>query len=160
MDHFAKPDDELARAHAHRTLYRNLQGYGTRPGTDLHGLGLTAISQLQSVFAQSTKKLPDYTEAVGVGRFPTVVGCRLDDDDRFRGDVVRELICNSRIDKGSVESRFGIDFDAYFADSLPRLDDFVRDGLLEVTSDRIEVRDPGRPLIRSIAATFCRRLPV
>jgi oxygen-independent coproporphyrinogen-3 oxidase len=158
MDHFAKPDDELARALEDRTLYRNLQGYGTRAGTDLHGIGLTSISQLQNVFAQNTKSTSDYNEAVELGRMPTAFGCRLDEDDKLRGHVVRELICNHRIDKVSIEDRFGVDFDSYFSDSIDRLDEFVADDLIQLSTDRIEVSDTGRPLIRNIATVFCRRL--
>jgi oxygen-independent coproporphyrinogen-3 oxidase len=158
MDQFTKPDDALARAQAARTLTRNLQGYGTHPDTDLHGLGLTGISHLQSVFAQNTKVLPSYTTAVAAGTLPTSAGCRLDDEDRLRGHLVRELVCNYRIDKRSVERRFAIDFDAHLSNLLERAEELVHDGLLEVAGDHIEVCDPGRPLIRTIAGAFCRRL--
>ncbi|MGD8483688.1 MAG: oxygen-independent coproporphyrinogen III oxidase, partial [Thioalkalispiraceae bacterium] len=35
MDHFAKPDDELAIAQRNKTLYRNFQGYSTHADCDL-----------------------------------------------------------------------------------------------------------------------------
>ncbi len=158
MDQFAKPEDELAQALKDRTLYRNLQGYGTRAGTDLHGIGLTSISQLHNVFAQNTKSTSDYNEAVELGRMPTSFGCRLDEDDKLRGHVVRELICNNRINKESIEDQFGVDFDSYFSDSIDRLHEFVADDLIQLSTDRIEVSDKGRPLIRHIATVFCQRL--
>lgn len=158
MDHFAKPEDTLAQALKSRTLYRNLQGYGTHAGTDLHGIGLTSISQLHNVFAQNTKSTSDYNDAVELGRMPTSFGCRLDEDDKLRGHVVRELICNNRINKKSIEEQFGVDFDSYFSDSIRRLHDFIADDLVRLSTDRIEVSDKGRPLIRHIATVFCRRL--
>jgi oxygen-independent coproporphyrinogen-3 oxidase len=158
MDHFAKPGDELARALEDHSLSRNLEGYCTRAGTDVYGIGVTSISQLQSAYAQNTKSTLEYKEAVRLGRLPTSVGCRLDDDDKLRGYVIRELICNRRIDKRAVEQRFGMDFDSYFSDSIGRLNDFVADGLLQLSADRILVSDRGLPLIRNIAAVFCRRL--
>jgi len=158
MDQFARPGDELARALEDRTLTRNLQGYGTRTETDLHGIGLTSISQLHKVFAQNTKRLPEYREAVAQGRPPTVVGCRLDEDDQLRGHVIRELISNHRIDKRSIEERYGVDFDAYFSETFHRLDEFVADGLISISTDRIDVSDQGRAFIRNIAPAFCRLL--
>jgi oxygen-independent coproporphyrinogen-3 oxidase len=47
MDHFARPDDELARAVRERTLRRNFMGYTTRAGVDLVGFGPSAISELR-----------------------------------------------------------------------------------------------------------------
>jgi oxygen-independent coproporphyrinogen-3 oxidase len=158
MDQFALPDDELARALGERKLSRNLQGYGTRAGTDLHGIGLTSISQLKTAFAQNTKDLAEYKQAVGQGWLPTSVGCRLDEDDKLRGRVLRELTSNYRIDKRSVESEFGVDFDTYFSDTFDRLGEFIADELIHLSADRIEVSEKGRPFIRNIAPAFCRLL--
>ena len=53
MDHFAKPEDELAVALREKKLYRNFQGYSTHAGADLYAMGATSISQFGRVYAQN-----------------------------------------------------------------------------------------------------------
>ena len=60
MDHFAKPDDELALAQENGTLYRNFQGYSTHAGCDLIGLGITSIGMVDDTYSQNVKTLEEY----------------------------------------------------------------------------------------------------
>jgi oxygen-independent coproporphyrinogen III oxidase len=158
QDHFARPGDDLARALEGHTLCRNFQGFTTHPRTDVHGVGVTSISQLQNVHAQNTKCTLAYKDAVARGRLPAVVGCRLDEDDKLRGRLVRDLLCSRPIDKRAVERRIGVDFDIYFSDSIGRLGEFIADGLVELSTDRVQVTEEGRPFARNIASAFCRLL--
>jgi oxygen-independent coproporphyrinogen-3 oxidase len=158
MDHFAKPGDELALALENHSLYRNFQGYSTRADAEVYAMGVTSISQLRNVYAQNTKDTGTYGDELAAGRIPTHVGFRLDDDDKLRRHVITELMCNSRIIKADVEKRFGIEFDSYFAESIAKLDEFVRDGLMVVSPDRLTVLEPGRLVIRNIAMSFDRYL--
>jgi oxygen-independent coproporphyrinogen-3 oxidase len=57
MDHFAKPNDELAIAQRQGDLHRNFQGYTTKPESDLLGFGVTSISMLNDVYTQNHKGL-------------------------------------------------------------------------------------------------------
>ena len=54
----------------------------------------------------------------------------------------------------AIEARFGIDFGAYFAASLARLQAQAADGLITIAADRITVTGTGRLLLRSIAMCF------
>src|SRR5260370_403199 len=60
MDHFARPSDELATARANRTLWRNFQGYTTKAGTDLFGLGMSAISHVHGSYFQNQREISSY----------------------------------------------------------------------------------------------------
>ena len=154
MDHFAKPEDELARALEEKTLYRNFQGYSTRAGTEVYALGVTSISQLNNVYAQNVKHTREYEALLDEGRLPTMVGYRLTEDDHIRRYVITEIMCNSHILKKDVQQRFGVDFDSYFPDVYEKLEPFVADGLVDFHPDRIEVHEPGRLVIRNIAMAF------
>ena len=154
MDHFAKPDDELARARVSRTLYRNFQGYSTKAGADLYGFGMSAISHFQNVYAQNAKVLPDYYKALDAGNLATVVGYRMTPDDHVRKHVIMRLMCDLELDIASVERRFGIRFAEYFGTSLAALTPLEEDGLVECTDDRIQIIGPGRLLLRNIAMCF------
>lgn len=154
FDHFAWPDDELCRAQDDGTLTRNFMGFTTCGGTDLVGLGVSAISGVGDVYAQNQRDLGAWAEAVDAGGLPTMRGFLLSRDDRVRRDVITTLLCNGRIGKRSIENRYGIDFDQYFASELERLRALEADGLLRLHPDRIEVTLPGRLFLRVVGMTF------
>jgi len=158
MDHFAKPDDELAIAQRDGTLYRNFQGYSTHADCDLIGLGSTSISMIGRSYAQNLKSLEEYYERIDNDRLAVFRGVELDDDDVLRRDVITRLICHFTLDKQEVGRRHGIDFDHYFATELAELRGMEADGL--VTLDRTSIRVPpaGKLLIRNICMVFDRYL--
>ena len=161
MDHFAKPDDELARAQSAGTLSRNFMGYTVQSAADLIGVGISAIGDVQLAYAQNTKKLPEYAAAIAAGRFPIARGRALDADDAMRRHVILELMCNLRLDVRDTERRFGIDFARTFAPELERLagpDSAVAHGLLDVSPDRLSVTARGRLFVRNICMEFDRYL--
>ena len=159
MDHFAKPDNELAVAQRNGTLYRNFQGYTTHAGADLYGFGITSIGQFARMYAQNAKTLPEYYAALDAGRASTHVGYRLSDDDVLRRDVIMTLMCDFALDKRAVEKTYGIVFDEYFADVPERLQELVDDGLVTITPDTITVNGMGILVIRNVAMAFDAYLP-
>ena len=154
MDHFAKPDDELFVAQKEKTLYRNFQGYTTKAGCDLYGLGVTSISQVGNCYAQNVHELPDYYQATEEGRLPTDRGYELNDDDILRRYVITRIMCDFELTFEDVEKRFGIDFKDYFATELRDLEPMAEDGLLELREMGLVISDLGRILIRNIAMVF------
>jgi oxygen-independent coproporphyrinogen-3 oxidase len=154
MDHFSKPDDELAVARRNGTLYRNFQGYSTKSGCDLYAFGMSAISLVGGVYHQNVKSIWDYYGRLDAGELPTHAGYRMTPDDVIRREVIMRIMCDNEVMKADVSRKFGIDFDAYFADSLPKLGKFTGDGLLELRADRIVITPPGRLIVRNIAMCF------
>jgi oxygen-independent coproporphyrinogen III oxidase len=158
MDHFAKPDDPLARAQREGSLYRNFQGYATHAECDLVAMGVSAISQVGDCFSQNVKDLNAYHSMLAEGRLPIERGLVVNEDDKLRRAVITELICHFELDGDRIGARFGIDFGDYFADELDTLEAFVDDGLLEVDGTRIRVLPVGRLMIRNICMAFDRYL--
>ncbi len=154
MDHFAKPDDELFKAIEKGELHRNFQGYTTRGGVDLLGIGLTSISEGEDYYAQNFKELPDYEAAIDEGKLPFWRGVELTLDDRIRKAVIMDLMSNFKLDIEKIEKAFGIDFKAYFADALRQLQPMVEEGLVKITDKEITVSQTGTLLIRNIAMPF------
>ncbi|WP_457675200.1 oxygen-independent coproporphyrinogen III oxidase [Thiolapillus sp.] len=154
MDHFAKPDDELAVAQREGTLYRNFQGYSTHANCDLVGMGITSIGSVGNCYAQNIKGLEDYYQVIDAGKLPVFRGIRLSRDDELRRDVITRLICNFALDFAAVEQQWDIDFRDYFASELERLAGMVGDGLLEIHDSGIQVLPVGRMLIRNICMVF------
>lgn len=154
MDHFARPDDELALAQRDGTLYRNFQGYSTHADCDLIGIGVTSIGKIDNTYAQNRRTLDEYYGDIDAGRLPVFRGIELNRDDQIRRDVITRLICNFALDYASVERAWGIGFADYFADALPDLVPMQDDGLLEADGKGIEVLPRGRLLIRNICMVF------
>lgn len=154
MDHFSKPDDELAIAQRGKTLYRNFQGYSTHANADLYAFGITAISQLENVYAQNQKRIKDYYECLDNNKIPLYAGYKLTEDDIIRREVIMKLMCEMQIDISYIEKKFNIIFKEYFADSIAKLDPLIGDGLLNIREEKIIVSFMGRLLIRNIAMCF------
>lgn len=156
MDHFARPDDELAQAQRDGTLYRNFQGYSTHADCDLIGLGVTSIGMVDNCYSQNQKTMETYQQALDRGQLPVLRGISLTRDDEIRRDLITRLICHFRLDYGTLERTWGIDFAEYFAAELPRLDGLAADGLLSADAKGIQVLPKGRLLIRNICLLFDR----
>lgn len=154
MDHFAKPDDELAVAMREKKLYRNFQGYSTNAGADLYAMGITSISQLKNIYAQNYKTEKEYYSALDNEKLPTAKGYRLTEDDQLRREVIMKLMCNFELDFKSFEDQFKIDFKTYFAWGLNNLKEMEADDLVEISDSGIKVKNMGRMLIRNIAINF------
>ena len=153
-DHFAKPGDELAVAQANRTLHRNFQGYTTKSGADLYGMGVTAISGIQNSYAQNHRDLPSWEAAVAQRGIATMRGYRLSEDDRIRRTVISRLLCHTVVFKDEISREFGIAFDEYFRDALRKLNDAREDGLLTESTGELRVTWLGRIFIRNLAMAF------
>ncbi len=154
MDHFAKPDDELAIAQREKKLYRNFQGYSTHAGTDLYGMGITSISQVGRSYSQNLKKEKEYFDALNNETFPIERGVYLTDDDLLRRHVITKVMCDFELDFSTVEKQFGIEFDKYFSNAIKGMDEFIGDGLVEIKNRKLTVTLMGRLLIRNIAMNF------
>ena len=158
MDHFAKPDDELAIALNEKKLYRNFQGYSTQAGTDLYSMGITAISQLNNVYTQNHKNEKNYYESLDKDTLPVAKGYKLSEDDLLRRDVIMKLMCDFELDMNEVSVKYNISFKRYFEWGLNNLKTFQNDGLVKIENEKITVTDMGKLLIRNIAINFDKYL--
>ena len=158
MDHFAKPDDELAIAQRDNKLYRNFQGYSTHSDCDLIGLGITSIGRVADSYVQNVKDLLTYDAAISKGALPVFKGYILNEDDKLRRAVITQLICHFSLSFVQIEHQYAIQFKDYFADELNVLQAMQNDGLLTIDDKGIYVLTAGRLLIRNICMAFDRYL--
>jgi len=154
MDHFAKENDELAFSQRNRTLHRNFQGYTTKAGADLYGMGITAISGIQDCYAQNYRDIPSWEKAVRERGIATMRGYHLSQDDLIRREVISRLLCHTVIVKDEISKQFGMDFDDYFEPELERLKVPHEDGLVVVNDKEIRTAWLGRIFIRNLAMIF------
>ena len=154
MDHFAKPEDELFKAIEKGELHRNFQGYTTKGGADLIGIGLTSISETDESYFQNYKDLKNYERAINERKLPTFRGVVLNEEDKIRKYVIMEMMANFSFDIKRFNEKFGIDFKEKFKNELKELQEFVDEGLVEITNNKIKVNKTGNLLIRNIVLPF------
>lgn len=154
MDHFARPDDELAIAHREGTLYRNFQGYTTRAGASLYGFGMSSISQTDGSFRQNHKELDDYTAMVNKGELPLERGFLLSEEDRRRRALIMDVMCRPRVDYADLSRRLGLDVAQAYAGELASLADLEADGLLLRDTGGFAITPLGELFRRVIAMRF------
>ncbi len=154
MDHFAKPEDELFKAIEKGELHRNFQGYTTKGGADLIGIGVTSIGNGIDYYAQNFKDLKQYETSIDNGNLPIFKGYKLSEDDILRQYIIMELMSNFSLNIKRVEEKFNINFYKYFKDDLKSLDEFIEADLVSIENDKIFVSQTGTMLIRNICMSF------
>lgn len=158
MDHFARPDDELARAQRKGTLQRNFQGYSTHADCDLIGMGPSAIGKVGNSHSQNVRDLDEYCLRIDRGELPILRGIELRPDDRLRREVIMQIICQFNLDIRGLEEKWGIRFGDYFRAEQPELRTMQSDGLLVQDAHHLRVLPAGRLLVRNTCMVFDRYL--
>ncbi len=158
MDHFAKPDDELAIAQKQGKLHRNFQGYSTQAECDLLAFGISSIGKVDDCYSQNVRTLDEYYEALDGGHLPVLRGLRLDQDDLLRRELIGELMCQFTLDTKAFASSHQLNFSTYFKTEMEELNSLEEAGLLTWEGDSILVPTKGRLLARRVAMTFDRHL--
>jgi len=158
LDHFAKPDDDLTRAQANKTLHRNFQGYTTRAECDLIGLGLSSIGKVGHSYSQSTGTLDDYYERLDAGHLPVKKGFELDMDDVLRRKIIMNFMCSEPINFNAIKLTYGIDFLNYFSAELSKLQPYRDEGLIDIDKNSITVTPKGRMFVRAVGMVFDKYL--
>ncbi len=158
MDHFAKPDDDLAVAQRQGRLHRNFQGYSTHADADLVACGVSAISAVGATYSQNAKTLDEYYDRLERNELPITRGVKLTMDDLARRIIIQMLMCNFELSMASIETAYPITFSSHFAAELEKLRELERDGLLTIDAEWITVTMKGRLLIRNICMVFDRYL--
>ncbi|HAF44722.1 MAG TPA: oxygen-independent coproporphyrinogen III oxidase [Gallionellaceae bacterium] len=158
MDHFAKPDDELAVAQREGRLHRNFQGYSTHSDCDLIAVGVSSIGKVGPTYSQNFRELEPYYDALDKDVLPIMRGMELNRDDEIRRAIIQALMCHFEISKESFNTAWQIDFDQYFAAELKELADYEKEGLLVMSPKWLNVTPKGRMLIRNICMVFDKYL--
>ncbi|MEF8732914.1 MAG: oxygen-independent coproporphyrinogen III oxidase [Candidatus Accumulibacter meliphilus] len=158
MDHFAKPDDELATAQRQGRLHRNFQGYSTHSDCDLLAFGISSIGKVGPTYSQNVKTLDEYYDLLDSGTLPVYRGIELNADDLLRRSIIQSLMCHFELSIESIEIAHLIDFKKHFATELEDLREMVDAGLVRIDDRWITILPKGRMLVRAISMVFDRYL--
>jgi oxygen-independent coproporphyrinogen-3 oxidase len=153
LDHFALPDDELARAQAEGRLRRNFQGYTSDSCDTLIGFGASAIGRTENGYVQNDVGIRNYSDLVAAGRFATARGYHLTHEDRVRGAIIERLMCDFEADIAGICAERGFD-PAALLQGNERLSHLLDEGLAEMDAGILRMRPGHRFLVRMAAAAF------
>jgi len=152
MDHFALPTDSLYKAMESKKLHRNFMGYTAGKTKLMIGLGMSSISDSWYAFAQNEKDVDDYTERVNKGKLPVFRGHLLTDTDLIIRKHILNLMCN-------LETTWNVGLSNSQKEGIvERLQEIIDDKLVEVTNEKVIVKEEGRKFVRNICMAFDLRL--
>jgi oxygen-independent coproporphyrinogen III oxidase len=158
MDHYALPDDELCVAQREHQLHRNFQGYCTRRTTgQVYACGVTGISQLEKVYAQNTKSIDEYIDAINRDEFATVKGYELTNDQVLVREAITELMCNHRIVWDDLAAKLNVtsvQLKAAMASRPEKMEDLAKDGIIDLENGNIIMNTDGAMFLRNVAAAL------
>ena len=158
LDHFAKPEDDLTRAQATKSLHRNFQGYTTRAECDLIGLGVSSIGKVGHSYSQSVRTLDAYYERLDAGELPVEKGFELSMDDVLRRQIIMSFMCSEAINFDAINKGYVIDFIEYFSSEMSQLRQYQDAGLITIDSSSITVTPKGRMFVRAVGMVFDKYL--
>lgn len=153
LDHFALPDDAMAKAQAAGKLHRNFQGYTTDKAPVLIGLGASAIGALPQGYVANELAIDRYKATVREGRLPITRGIAICDEDRLRRAIIERLMCDMSVDLDEIARLYETDTGA-FAEELEALAPLEADGIVKREGHRLHITEEGRPLVRAVCAVF------
>ena len=153
LDHFARPDDDLAVAARAGRLHRNFQGYTTDEADALLGIGASSIGRVPQGFIQNAPDIAGWSRAIDAGKLATVRGIAVSADDKLRASIIERLMCDFSVDLDAQAAAFGAS-DLRFGEELTALEPLATQGLIEIEGRHIAVTEAGRPFVRLAAAAF------
>lgn len=153
LDHFAKPQDSMAKASGDGTLARNFQGYTTDAASALIGLGASAIGSLPQGYVQNAAAVPTYRAALAQGRLPVARGIALSPQDRLRRHVIERLMCDLEVDLEEACTRFGGDR-SLFAGARKKLAPLEELGAVTIEKHHVTIQPQWRTAARLVCAAF------
>jgi len=148
LDHFARPGDPLAKAAANGALHRNFQGYTDDNAAILLGFGASAISEFPHLYAQTIADIGQYKQAVAAGRLGTARGIALNQEDKQRAGLIRDLMCRFRVDLAVYGGA------QHYQAELERLRPLLAANIAEQAQETLTVTEAGKPFVRLVAGVF------
>ena len=153
-DHFAKPTDSVARAMAEGKMRWNALGVTAGRYDDVIGVGVHSYSTIGEYYFQNLYDIRKYQESLEQRSFPVFRGHKLTRDDLIRRDIIQSLRSFFSLDLGSIENKYGIDFEEYFKAELAALDNYIKDGLVDVRDRAIVVTEKGHQFANTVCYVF------
>lgn len=149
MDHFSLASDSLYSSVVNKKLHRNFMGYSANKTQLMVGLGMSSIADSWYSFAQNVKTVKEYKAKVDQGYFPVFRGHLLSSEDLIIRKHILNIMCHFETSWEKEEMQF-----PELKESLVRLHEMEKDGLVVITNNGLSVPERARPFVRNICMAF------
>lgn len=153
MDHFALASDSLYQASENQKLHRNFMGYSSSQTKVMIGLGVSAIGDSWTAFAQNVKNLEDYYQMLEWNKLPLFRGHILNSEDLIIRQHILNLMCRFETSWKDEALSF-----PQITEVLSQLTEMEKDSLLKINPSSIRVTNRGKAFIRNICMAFDLRM--
>jgi oxygen-independent coproporphyrinogen III oxidase len=153
LDHFALATDSMYDSFQKGNLHRNFMGYTSSKTQLMIGLGVSSISDSWYSFAQNEKTIEDYYKKLDANELPVFRGHILTDEDLIIRKHILNLMCQFE-----TSWKNDSDFFPELPEIINQLHEMENDGLVEISSQSIQVTKKGKPFVRNICMAFDLRL--
>ncbi len=158
LDHFARPDDEMAQALTAHSLHRNFMGYCTISHTgQVYAFGASSITQLDDAYFQNHKETETYMTAIEQQQTAVDKGYVMTATDKLCRAVIQEIMCNHFVDLEKTAARFNLTYSelqeklSFNPDSLQS---FIEDNLVKWENHKLTIFPEGKMFLRNVAMLF------
>ena len=155
IDHFTLPEDDLTKAFRNKQLHRNFQGYCTLETTgQVYAFGASSITQLWGAYAQNTKDITKYMDAIETDGFALERGYKLKKVEQLVRTVINDIMCNGTLNLEETAHEFGISVEEVkkIVDWDPgKFESYISDGLMQLDGNVIFLTEKGFLCARNIA---------
>ncbi len=157
IDHFARPNDALAKAQRTGSLRRNFQGYTTDGCQTLIGLGASSISRFPGGYVQNAPATAAYIQRITAGGFAGSRGHAMAGEDALRARAIEFLMCDFRLDLTDLQPEFGTSAAALNPILLQVAKRFG--AMVNCEGAILTILPDGKPLTRIVASMFDSHVP-
>jgi len=153
-DHFAKPEDSVAKAMRKKKMHWNALGVTSGRYSDVIGMGIHSYSTFGKNYSQNVHGLPEYETALKCNRFPIYRGHNLSEDDLIRRDIILSLRNFFMVDYSQIEGKYNISFKEYFKEEIFDLAEFEKDRMIEIFESAIVITEVGYQFADTVCSYF------
>jgi oxygen-independent coproporphyrinogen-3 oxidase len=152
---YSLPDDPMTKAFKEGTAHYGASGHQTGGRVNFIAVGSSSKSNLgDNYYAQNFYGLNSYKKCLDKGTFPTFRGMKLSKCDKIRQHTTQQLRSYFKIDFKQFERNFKINPKEYFSKEIEYLGEMIKDGLVIVSNDGIEMTELGRDFSQNISNVF------
>ncbi|KVV15149.1 oxygen-independent coproporphyrinogen III oxidase [Flavobacterium sp. TAB 87] len=149
MDHFALASDTLHQAARNKEMHRNFMGYSSSKTQVMIGLGVSSISDSWYSFGQNVKTIDEYYKVLESDSIPIIKGHILNEEDLIIRKHILNLMCNLETSwEGTAEKVTEI------PEIIAQLKEMEADGLIEIGTESIVVKEAGKAFVRNVCMAF------
>ena len=152
---YSLPHSPMTKAFKEGTAHYGASGHQTGGRVNFFGVGSSSKSNLgDHYYAQNVYDIEKYKKFIDKGELPIFRGMKLSKDDQIRQHATQQFKSYLRMDFKQFKEKFNIDPKEYFKKEIKYLDEMIKDGLIIVTDEAVQLTELGQDFSQNISNVF------